>query len=637
MIAAFVVALELACCVGLGAVLLRGLGILADLKPGERACWSFAAGFGVLGWIIFFVGALGLLNQPVLVSILILGAFGVLLLGRPLVAPLEAGPGAVFWSLAALLGTVVVFDLLEGLAPPADADSLAYHFALPKQFIAAGRLEFVPRAVDGAVPLLVQMTYIPALGLGGETALTLWTMLSGWAVGALFYNVCRRHLSATWSLAGTLVLVTTPTVLYGAGSGQVETRMAMFVLVAALGVATALKGGPLRYALLAGVMAGFYMGSKYLGGVFVVAAGLTLLAGRGWLRRGAIFSVGALLAGTQWYGWNWVHSGDPVFPLLFGWIEYTNPGYWDQSHTDFLKDVFFGRETVVARNPLWFLLYPFRATLMGDAVMESGRTGFGPFVLLMVPFAIAGLWTRRDQLRSSALTPIALLVALHYALWFFTGSSQRVRHLLPIYPLLLLCVMAAAVAMRDRSAICRPMIAVFAFTIALQLAGQTIFTVAYARHWLAGDSRDTFLERNVTGYGLAKWLNANLTATDRVALSSRQLLYLLDVPTYFAHPVNQALLDLSPSSAGPERFFSQVTRLGITHLAFQAKGETATNGASDQPMFERLIGSLRRSGCVEPLEKVDARVFASRTLPDLAADVATFDILTVTPQRCPFR
>ena len=635
MIAAAVVALELACCVGLGAALLRGFGVLADLKPGERACWSFAAGFGVLGWIIFIIAALGLLEGGVLVTVLIVGACGVFLLGRPLVAPLEVGRDAVFWSLAALLFVVAAFDLLEGLAPPADADSLAYHFALPKQFIAAGRLEFVPRAVDGAVPLLVQMTYIPALSLGGERALTLWTMVSGWGLGALFYTVCRRHLSPTWSLAATLVLLTTPAVLYGAGTGQVETRMAMFVLVAALAAATALRGGPLRYALLAGVMAGFYMGSKYLGGVFVLASGLTLLAGRGWLRRAAIFSAGALLAGTQWYGWNWYHSGDPVFPLLFGWVDYTGPGYWDQSHADFLRDVFFDRETVVSRNPLWLLLYPFWATLMGDAVMESGRTGLGPFVLLMVPFVIAGLWTRRDQLRSSPLAPIVLLVALYYALWFFTGSSQRVRHLLPLYPLLLLCVMAAAAAMRERTTFSRPMVAVFAISIALQLAGHAIFTAAYARHWLAGDSREAFLERNVTGYGLATWLNANLKATDRVALGHRQLLYLIDVPVFFAHPVNQALLDLSPSASGPERFYAQVRRLGITHLALRRRGDTAAG--PDEPTFEQLIGSLRQSGCAEPVEKVDARVFASRTLRNLAAGVATFDILTVTPQRCPFR
>jgi hypothetical protein len=75
--------------------------------------------------------------------------------------------------------------------------------------------------------------------------------------------------------------------------------------------------------------------------------------------------------------------------------------------------------------------------------------------------------------------------------------------------------------------------------------------------------------------------------------------------------------------------------LGITHLALQRRGDAAAG--PDEPIFERLIGSLRQSGCAEPVEKVYARVFASRTLRGLAAGVAAFDILTVTPQRCPFR
>ena len=407
MIAALVVAVELACCVGLGAVLLRSLGVLADLKPGERACWSFAAGFGVLGWIIFFIGALGLLAGWVLATVLLVGASGVILLGRPLVAPFEGRLDGVGGVLLALLFVVAVFDLAEGLAPPADADSLAYHFDLPRQFLAAGGLRFVPRAVDGAVPLLVQMTYIPALGLGGERALTLWTMVSGWGLGALFYTVCRRHLDVAWSLAATLILLTTPAVLSGAGSGQVETRLALFVAVGALSVATALRKRPLAYSALAGLMAGFYMGSKYLGALFVIAAGVALLAGRGWPRRGAVFAAAVVAAGSQWYAWNWYHTGDPVFPLLFGWVEYRVAGYWDQAHAQHLKEVFFGIETPVPRNPLEFLLYPFRATLMGDAVMESRRTGFGPFVLLMAPFAVAGVWRWRDRIRTSPLAPIA--------------------------------------------------------------------------------------------------------------------------------------------------------------------------------------------------------------------------------------
>jgi hypothetical protein len=630
MIAALVVAVELACCVGLGAVLLRSLGVLADLKPGERACWSFAAGFGVLGWIIFFIGALGLLSGWVLATVLLVGASGVILLGRPLVAPFQGRLDGVGGVLLALLFVVAVFDLAEGLAPPADADSLAYHFDLPRQFLAAGGLRFVPRAVDGAVPLLVQMTYIPALGLGGERALTLWTMVSGWGLGALFYTVCRRHLDVAWSLAATLILLTTPAVLSGAGSGQVETRLALFVVIGALSVATALRRRPLAYSALAGLMAGFYMGSKYLGALFVIAAGVALLAGRGWPRRGAVFAAAAVAAGSQWYAWNWYHTGDPVFPLLFGWVEYRVAGYWDQSHAQHLKEVFFGIETPVPRNPLEFLLYPFRATLMGDAVMESRRTGFGPFVFLMAPFAVAGVWRWRDRIRTSPLAPIAAVVALYYALWFFTGSSQRVRHLLPLYPMLVLCVTVAAAKMGDRAAFGRPMVGVLVISIALHLAGQAIFAVNHGRYWMVGESRDAFLERNVSGYALVLWLNANLKATDKVALTERQLMYLIDRRAFHAHGAYQALLDLTPDAADPARLYAQFTALGITHVAVRHSAARAST-------LERLTQALAHMGCARAVKRVDAGTVASRTLPSLAAGVARFDVAVLTPDTCPLR
>ena len=70
--------------------------------------------------------------------------------------------------------TIIIYvyslDLLEGLLPHGDADTLAYHFAMPKLMSETGGIVFTPRAVDGAVPLLIQMTYVPMLLIGGALA-----------------------------------------------------------------------------------------------------------------------------------------------------------------------------------------------------------------------------------------------------------------------------------------------------------------------------------------------------------------------------------------------------------------------------------------------------------------------------------
>src|SRR6185436_15685191 len=178
--------------------------------------------------------------------------------------------------------------------------TLAYHFALPKQFLDAGHIAFVPRAGDGAIPMLVHMSYLAALGIGGERALTLWTMLSGWAVAGFLYVICRRYLDRGWSLAAAAVFLTIPAVIYGGGSGQVETRLALFALGGAMAAAEAVRTGQLRYAVLAGLFAGFFAAGKLTGLLFLPALGCVFLLNRRWLALGAAFSAAAIIAGVQW-------------------------------------------------------------------------------------------------------------------------------------------------------------------------------------------------------------------------------------------------------------------------------------------------------------------------------------------------
>ena len=63
MFSVFVVLLQSLACVGIGLVMLRGLGLTEKLAPIELAAWSFALGFGGLGWILFFFGIFGWFNQ----------------------------------------------------------------------------------------------------------------------------------------------------------------------------------------------------------------------------------------------------------------------------------------------------------------------------------------------------------------------------------------------------------------------------------------------------------------------------------------------------------------------------------------------------------------------------------------------
>ena len=84
----------------------------------------------------------------------------------PFVALAAVASATTSLKLGTGIALVLGGDLLEGLAPPADADSLAYHFTLPKAILAEGRLVPIYQAMEGTIPLLLQMTYLVALGTG---------------------------------------------------------------------------------------------------------------------------------------------------------------------------------------------------------------------------------------------------------------------------------------------------------------------------------------------------------------------------------------------------------------------------------------------------------------------------------------
>lgn len=637
MLGAAITVWQAGACAGLGAALLKLIGLGDALPWSERLLWSFALGFGCLGWIMFTLGVFNLFSPALMAVTLASGCAGLFCLGRwesqgqtPMgsLRPVE-------WLLVACIVAVGAGDVVEALAPPVDADSLAYHFELPRRFLESGGLFFVPRAVDGGIPLLSQMTYVSALGLGGEHAMTLWTGFSGWTAAGLLYVLCRRHLKRSWALAGVLLFASTPAVIYAAGAGQVEIRMAMFTMVAAFSAASAMREKDLRWALLAGIAAGFAAGSKYTGLLLVPAVGLVCILGAGWFRRGAVCAAGVLIAGCQWYVWNAINSGDPLFPMLYPLIGYPQNGIWDVAHHEALQQIFFDLETPLPRSIWNFVALPFIATLNAEALIEAGRTGLGPWGLLVLPLALLSGWKFRRRLLAHPLMPITICLLILYSLWFFTGSSQRVRHLLPAYPLFLIIVLVAtqrwAAAMDMRGVLAGACL----LTSGLQIPIQALFTQAHIRHILSGENREAFFARLVPSYAAVPWINDNLSpAHNRIAVHQRQLLYVIDPPTYNIHPLLQASVNVWTDSRDPARFAKELAALDISHVLI-ASPKRETSSAPPNGGLPYLVSALEKAGCAGEVYQVTGIVHASRTVPELRKKEQTQRVLELRLSDCP--
>lgn len=632
-----VVVLLGAACVGFGSMLLAIAGVNKQLDSAlERNALCFMLGLGIFGWVLFFPGIAGYLRPEVIWGVALIGAMASIFhLSDLRFSKRLPDLSRVEISLVVVLVIVLFLDLLEGLSPPADADTLAYHFALPRDFLASGQIVFVPRAVSGAIPLLLHMSYAAALGAGGELALTLWAMVTGWAPALLLYAIMRRVVPRPWALMLALLFLTTPAVLYGGGNGQTEIRCAGFALACAAFVLLGIREGSLRLIAIAGLCAGFFIGAKYYGLIFAGAVGLILLFNRKGLPRGLIFGIAAVLAGFQWYLWNWVHTGDPVFPMLTNLLQFPDTDFWSREFGLYFSEILAKGELPLERSVLNWISYPILSIFNVVERLEGGRTGFGVLIIIIFPLAVAGLIKNAERRRDNVI--LLAIAIIFFTVWFFSGTTQRSRHLLTIYPLILIALFATAVTFARKATFEKLLAVVIGVTFCIQLAGQTIFSVNHSRYVFGSESRAEFLDRNVPGANGAAWINQELPETVKIGFMNRQLAYLIERETFLLHPYIQTVVDARPEANDERKFITQVGKVGISHFLISNAWQNSSNVDNKPAPFFAMIGQLVDSGCLKQLQIFDTANIRSRTLlsiggvPHWSKDT----VLEIVPARCP--
>ena len=593
----------------------------------ELFAFSFAIGFGVIGWILFPLGIIGILTPVWVTAVLILGCAGwKFAFGRE--KSDRETLDVIGFGLLAVIAAVMFFDFAEALSPPGDADTLAYHYTISRNFASLGRIEFIPQAFVGAVPLLTHMTYAAAFSLGGELTATLWSMISGWAVAWLLFVICRRYVSLNWSLAIAVIYLTVPAVIFGAGSGQIEPRLALYVLVAGWASAQAVKTKQLSYVALAGLAVGFYMGSKYFGAFLALSCGLIVISNRKWFVSGIVYSIVAIVAGFQWYLWNFLNTGDPVFPMLYKIVGNQALDWWQTEPGQISRDHFLRSERATPSNISWFFKYPIVATFDSLPQFEAKRIGFGAIVALTAPFTLLGMWHYRNRLPGSTLFVYGIIALLFYTFWFSLGPSQRIRHLLPILPLVFICLFIPAIKFAEQSKrVTIPLIAAAVFTLVIQSTGHFVFSQKNIRFVFSDGVRAAFLDQQVKFHAVVRHINDLLNESDKILIGERQLLYYLERPYFFASPHIQTAIYLWPDRLPADVMHRQLSAQKITHLLLRRN--VSKSGIS----YSKPIDVLHASNCLSHLQSIHSPVFASRTLKRQSSDVV-LDIYKLRASAC---
>lgn len=624
-----------AACVGAGLALLRSFGLILKLDRTEAVAWAFPLGMGLLGWATSFLGFFEVANAPAFLFLLALALPCLVIIRDTKPSDERSSPGGcILYPLYIALIIVLGIDFAEALSPPVDADSLAYHFALPKQFVSAGRLEFAPRGADGAIPLLTQMTWMVALALGGEFGMTLWTGTSGAMTGLLVFAIARPYLGKAWTLALVVVFLSTPAMLYGAGSGQTEARLALFATLAAFAMVRGIPTRDVGFIAIAGIAAGFCIGTKYTGLLLAAAVAVPMLLFWRSPKAWVYYAAAAAAAGFQWYAWNLWHTGDPFFPVLYSFLRLPDSSVWTAAQDAVFRAVHATSERPLPVNLLWLLIYPFHATLAPIADIESGRTGLGPYGLLILPFFLIGAWQWRQMPKATQdLSILVLIASIFYIVWFVSGISQRVRHLLIVLPMFLIFATAFAAHGARISSLQRSLAACVAITIAIQLAGQIIFGISFVQYLTTNESREDFLRRSVSYYDFVPSVEREMTDKDRVLIEFRQLNYLFNKPIFYYHDVLQSEISARDGLTDPAKFLYQLKAKHVTLLlvAWPIGSRSEPSRPSDLATAAHRLASF---GCLRMVRELTATPIGSRTLTTLSVPPGTAGLYRLIDDGC---
>ncbi len=297
------------------------------IRPAVQLVLESTLGFGVLGLGVLLFGTTIGVN-----ALVVWAATGILAVGLRKhlsgwlgqwrdFGNLITGQDRIGKSFVWGLGLILFFTLLVALAPPFKFDALVYHLTLPETYLQAEQIIYTPGNMFWGMPQTVEMLYTWAMALAGAPAAVAlsWVMAVlaliglvgfvsqfyentvGWAAGAILFGGFSLAISTAWGYVDWAVF------LFGFGF------FAWLVLWRSEGSQLAL--------LLAGLMAGMALGTKYTAGLLIPIGGLVVIV-EAWGRKNALrsvilFGVVATLVVLPWWGKNFVATGNPFYPLLF--------------------------------------------------------------------------------------------------------------------------------------------------------------------------------------------------------------------------------------------------------------------------------------------------------------------------------
>lgn len=536
---------------GLGSLITSFIKVSPEENSSKWLAFARNAAVGAAGWSLvwFLLGLAGAYNKGVAIAAVVigitLGAVGLIRRGKS--GSIESsGKGAFEKTLIGLSIVPVVIALIAALAPPTAKDSLLYHFALPKAFVAQGSSAFVEGNIASYLALGTEMHSVWAMLLGGSFSQRAGEAAAGGSVfmffplllAAVYGWTQELQLGKRWSAVAVFIIATVPTAYHVASSGYIDLALALFVTLAVYSLGRWWKSLETGWLVYIAIFLGAALSVK-LTALFVFAAFALVILLRARAAKvdapdlmSKIFAggfasliVGGIIA-APWYLRTWKQTGSPIFPFYMSFWKGEATG-WDVERSALFQAMnsqYGGYE----KGFLDYILSPFRISILAQPEQAPFFDGvIGVAFLIGLPVVIWALW--KYDLPAGIKAGLGVC-GIMFLFWLF--SSQQLRYLLPVLPVLAIgiCVAGQVISREKKGLAGVWQLSLGASALAALIVGFAWFLQkAPLRIVLGGETRDEYLARNIDYYPYYQALNTETPPEAKVWLiNMRRDTYNLD-------------------------------------------------------------------------------------------------------------
>ncbi|MEK7857547.1 MAG: glycosyltransferase family 39 protein [Elusimicrobiota bacterium] len=564
-----------------------------EFGPLERAVFGLALGAGALGLLALGLG-LSLWCRPAPLRSILCALAG---LGLFLALRRGPGPRLCFDELPPLVPAVVLsaatlVSFLYALIPATFHDALIYHLSLPDLYLRRGAIVPVPENVYAGIPGGASMLYLWGLALDKSGSLC---QLLSWSCGLLTAagvlaagRRLKRPEAGLWGAAFFLVAPMTALESWRPGT---ELVWSLYLAAAMLSLLVYSESESRRLPLLAGVLAGLALGTKYPA-VWILPASAVFFIGRpAGFNRWMVFAGAAVLMALPWGLKNLFFYANPVQPFLSG--------------TLFAQPWPFDRASFMGASAVWpglgaFARYGWHFTF---PAVQGREDLFSPVLLMFLPLwalSSPGPPERRVALFGAALAlPMALV-------------SHVARFNLPAtVPLSL-----AAALVAERSAWGRILAAGALCACGLFSYGVLDGGAFWSALKGPAEAREYLSQANpgypYPPYAVFLWANEHLPPKAKVLLVAEHRRFYLERDSEASSPyATEPLVVYVRQSAGARDLRRRLEDKGITHLYVNRLRLETLRGAFTPPQ-RKLLGEFWTAYVREVFSQKAGGVFVTR-------------------------